>query len=109
LVGEAIEEGYTAARTPGGKPQAYHGYHYKIITAQGPHAPGGKLDYIVNGKFIGGFAIVAWPAEYGNSGIMTFIVNHDGIVYQKDLGVATGLLAKTITAYDPGPGWNKAE
>jgi hypothetical protein len=104
LASEAADEGYVA-----GKHQAYHGYHYKILTAQGAHAPGGKVDYIVKGKLIGGFAIVAWPAEYGNSGIMTFIVNHDGIVYQKDLGAGTGLLVKTISAYDPGPGWNKAE
>ena len=67
-------------------PIPYHGYYYRVLTQQGPNAPGGTLDYVVKGKMIGGFALLAWPAEYGNSGVMTFLVNHNGVVYQKDLG-----------------------
>src|SRR5262249_38171371 len=85
LVAEAVEEGYSSA---GGakEPHPYHGYFYRILDAQGSAAPGGAMSYVINGRFIAGFAVVAYPAEYGNSGIMTFIVNHDGVVYQKDLG-----------------------
>ena len=67
----------------------YHGYYYKVLTRQGPNASGGALDYVVHGRMIGGFALVAYPAEYGNSGVMTFLVNHQGNVYQKDLGPNT--------------------
>ena len=87
-------------------PQPFHGYLFKILTQQGKHAPGGKYDYIINGHMIGGFALVAWPAEYGNSGIMTFIVNQQGRVYQQDLGDKTEKLALKMKAYDPGPGWS---
>jgi len=83
----------------------FHGYYFKILTRQGKHAPGGKHDYIVNGNMIGGFAMVAWPAEYGSSGVMTFIVNQQGRVYQKDLGPKTSKLAGTMKAYDPDPSW----
>ena len=65
----------------------YHGYYFRVLTQQGPNAPGGALDYVVKGKMIGGFALLACPAEYGNSGVMTFLVNHAGTVYQKDLGI----------------------
>lgn len=83
----------------------YHGYYFKILTRQGKHALGGKYDYIANGNMIGGFALVAWPAEYGTSGIMTFIVNQQGRVYQKDLGPHTDKLARKMTAFDPDPTW----
>ena len=77
------------AKGEDGKPGAYHGYHYRILKAQGPDAPGGAYDYVAQGRMIGGHALVAWPATYGNSGVMTFIVNHDGVVYEKDLGPET--------------------
>jgi hypothetical protein len=103
LAAEASSEGYKV----GGGPQPYHGYYYRILTKQGPHAPGGELDYVVNGKMIGGFALVAYPAEYGNSGVMTFIVNHAGTVYQKNLGPNTEELAKRITSFDPDKSWER--
>src|SRR5499427_10028107 len=97
LIAEATRQGYKAGegRTP------YHGYYFKILTRQGPDAHGGALSYVVNGKMIGGFALVAYPAEYRNSGVMTFIVNHDGVVYQKDLGPRTDELAERITSFNP--------
>ena len=85
LAAAAQKQGYTG-RKKGDKPTAYHGYYYRILNGQGKDAPGGAYDYVVKGKLIGGFALVAYPAQYGSSGIMTFIVNHDGVVYQKDLG-----------------------
>ena len=85
----------------------FHGYYYKILTRQGPTAPGGALDYVVQGKMIGGFALVAYPAEYGNSGVMTFIVNHAGVVYQKDLGPRTARLASRMTSFNPDQTWKK--
>ncbi|KPJ99649.1 MAG: hypothetical protein AMJ60_04330 [Desulfobacterales bacterium SG8_35] len=104
LVANARAEGYTSE---GGQnnPEPYQGYYYRILTAQGQNAAGGSYDYVVDGKMIGGFAIVAYPAEYDNSGVMTFIVNHDGVVYQKDLGENTGELAKTMKLYDPDETW----
>ncbi len=83
----------------------YHGYLFKILTAQGKHAPGGKYKYVINGNMIGGFGLVAWPADYGGSGIMTFIVNQEGRVYQKDLGPKTSKLASKMKAYDPDATW----
>jgi len=83
----------------------YHGYLFKILTRQGKHAPGGKYNYVINGNMIGGFAMVAWPAEYGSSGVMTFIVNQQGRVYQKDLGPATSKLARKMNEYDPDATW----
>jgi hypothetical protein len=103
LAAQASGEGYKV----GGGPQPFHGYYFRILTKQGPHAPGGELDYVVNGKMIGGFALVAYPAEYGNSGVMTFIVNHAGTVYQKNLGPNTDELAKHITSFDPDKSWTK--
>lgn len=105
LFAAASKLGYRTGegRTP------YQGYYYKILTKQGPAAPGGALDYIVNGKMIGGFALVAYPAAYRNSGVVTFIVNHNGIVFQKDLGPNTTKEAESMTAYDPGKGWKKVE
>ncbi len=107
LVAEAQRRGYTAKATQTDEPsQPFHGYYFKILTRQGQHAPGGKYDYIINGNMIGGFALVAWPADYGNSGIMTFIVNQQGLIYQKDLGTKTAKLAGKMKAYDPDETWS---
>ena len=105
LVAQASQEGYKpgAGRTP------YHGYYYRILTRQGPKAPGGVLNYVVKGKMIGGFGLLAYPAEYGNSGVMTFLVNHSGTVYQKDLGDYTMSLAERMTWFDPDQTWKKVD
>ena len=87
----------------------YRGYHFRILKAQGPNAPDGPCHYVVNGRMIGGFAVVAYPAKYGNSGVMTFIVSHKGIVYQHDLGPETSSIAGSMKTFDPGPGWTKCE
>ena len=105
LAAEASAEGYKA----GGEPQPYHGYYYRILAGQGQSAPGGALSYVIKGKMIGGFALVAWPADYGNSGVMTFIVNHAGVVYQKDLGQDTEAVAKRMIWFDPDRSWSKVE
>ena len=85
----------------------YHGYFFRILTAQGKSAPGAALDYMVKGKLIGGFALIGYPAKYRESGIKTFIVNHDGIVYSKDLGPQTASAADAISSFDPDPSWQK--
>ncbi|MBU70414.1 MAG: hypothetical protein CL858_34180 [Cupriavidus sp.] len=85
----------------------YHGYRYKLLTGQGPAAPGGAYSYQVNGMLFGGFAVLAWPVKYGESGIKSFIVNHDGQVYERDLGADTAAGAAAIDQFDPGPGWTK--
>ena len=108
LVAKAAKEGYTGKKS-GDKPRPYHGYHYKILKAQGKNAPGGEYDYMVKGKMIGGFALVAYPAEYGNSGVMTFIVNQDGVVYEKDLGKDTEKIATVLKNFDPDKTWKKVE
>jgi len=105
LAADASEEGYKA----GNEPRPYHGYYYRILARQGPSAPGGALNYVVDGKMIGGFALVAWPADYANSGVMTFIVNHAGTVYQKDLGENTEAIVKNMTSFDPDRTWKKVE
>jgi len=87
--------------------QPFHGYVFKILTAQGKSAPGGAVDYMVNGKLIGGFALVASPSSYSETGIKTFIVNHDGIVYSKDLGPETSAITETMDSYDPDSTWIK--
>jgi hypothetical protein len=102
----AAAEGY---RRAGDKPTPYHGYYYKILKAQGMNAPGGAYKYVINGHMVAGFALVAWPAEYGVSGVMTFVVNQNGIVYQKDLGPKTDGIAKTITLYNPDRTWSRAQ
>ncbi len=108
LAAQAVKEGY-GGRKPGDNPVPYHGYFYKILKAQGKNAPGGTYDYVVKGKMIGGFALVAFPAEYGASGVMTFIVNHDGVVYEKDLGKETEKIVNTMTKFDPDKTWKKVE
>ena len=104
LVADAQEQGYRFHK-PGEEPPPFQGYYFKILTEQGKHAPGGKYNYIINGNMIGGFGLVAWPADYGDTGIMTFIVNQQGIVYQKDLGEKTEKIAPKIKAYDPDSSW----
>jgi hypothetical protein len=106
LMADAQAEGYDVeAKADSEVREPFHGYFFKILTRQGKHAPGGKYDFIINGNMIGGFALVAWPADYGNSGIMTFIVNQQGRVYQKDLGAKTAKLAPEMKAYDPDSTW----
>jgi hypothetical protein len=99
LAAHATREGYRV----GGERAPYHGYYYRILTRQGPTAPGGALDYVVRGKMIGGFALVAYPAEYGNSGVMTFLVNHSGVVFEKDHGPRTARLAERMTVAVSAP------
>ena len=88
-------------------PVPYYGYQFRILAAQGPQAPGGAHAYVVNGRMIGGFAVVAWPARYGNSGIMTFLISHDGVVYEKDLGPNSASIAARLNAFNPDPSWRK--
>jgi hypothetical protein len=106
LIADARGEGYKVesngqqtSRVP------FHGYYFKILTQQGKDAPGGQYNYIINGRMIVGFAMIAWPAEYGKTGVMTFIVNQQGRVYQRDLGPKTRELAPSITEYNPGKDW----
>ncbi len=105
LVAEASAQGYTRSADPTHAPKPYHGYCYRILTAQGPDAPGGKQDYMQNGRLTGGFAVIAYPFEYGSSGIMTFIVNQQGLVYQNDLGENTESLARGMIEYNPDLNW----
>src|ERR1700690_1939470 len=104
LFAKASDEGYTP-RKPGEKHRPYHGYYFTILKSQGGKAPGGELDYIINGKMTAGFGLLAYPAEYGVSGIMTFMVNQQGIVYEKDLGPKTEEFAKAGKKYDPDETW----
>lgn len=107
LVASAVAEGYVKGKN--GPPTPYRGYYYHILTRQGKDAPGGAKSYIVNGKMTGGFAFVAFPAEYRSSGVVTFIVGPDGVVYQKDLGKKTAILGKAMKEYNPDSSWQKAE
>jgi len=106
LIASAVAEGYVKPQD--GAPIPYRGYYYRILTRQGKNAPGGAKSYLVDGKMTNGFAFVAYPAEYRSSGVMTFIVAEDGVVYQKDLGRKTDALAKTIKEYNPDSSWKKA-
>jgi hypothetical protein len=103
LAASAAAEGYRV----GQQRAPYHGYYYKVLTRQGPNASGGALDYIVRGRMIGGFALLAYPAEYRNSGVMTFLVNHQGNVYEKDLGPNTARIAASMTAFNPDNTWRR--
>jgi hypothetical protein len=111
LVADARAEGYgpqnRGARPAGAprKPRPFHGYYFRILTAQGPSAPGGKFSYIINGNMIAGYALVAYPAKWGNSGVMAFIINQQGRVYEKNLGADTGTIAASMTEYNPDPTW----
>jgi hypothetical protein len=108
LVGAASAQGY-AVKTQPAKPRPYHGYYFRIVTGQGKSAPGGAYDYRVGGRLFGGFAVVAYPASYGVSGVKTFVVNHDGVVHEKDLGAATGSVAAAMTLYNPDKTWQKVQ
>ena len=90
------------------KGPGYWGYHYKILTGQGKDAPGGAYDYIIGKRMRSGFAAVAWPAVYGDTGVMTFMVSHAGIVYEKDLGPNTAATASAMTTFNPDPSWKKS-
>jgi hypothetical protein len=108
LVAQAAEE----QRPPGvdrTKPTPFHGYYFKILTAQGAAAAGGARNYIVKGQMSGGFALVAWPAQYDATGVMTFVVNQDGIVRERDLGPQTDAIARKMTAYNPDASWRQVQ
>jgi hypothetical protein len=98
-----------AARAAGAGNAGYFGYRYKLLTAQGRNAPGGAYEYAAHGRMIGGFAAIAWPARYGDTGVMTFMVSHDGVVYEKDLGPDTAARASAIARFDPDSGWRRTE
>ena len=102
-VAKAIEQGYTTSGEP------FHGYYFKVLKGQGPPAPNGELDYVINGVMIGGFALVAWPAEYKVTGVQTFIVSYSGIVYQKDLGPDTATTAAAMDRYNPDKTWHRTD
>jgi hypothetical protein len=104
LVGVAAKEGYSGA-----KPGPYHGYQYRMLTAQGKDAAGGAYSYLVKDRMMGGFAVVAYPEKYGVSGVKTFVVNHDGVVYEKDLGAGTAAAAAAMKAYNPDKTWQKVQ
>ena len=106
LAARAKREGYSVK---GGGPEPFHGYYYKILTGQGKDAAGGAYDYIVKGHMIGGFALIAYPALWGSSGVMTFTCNHDGVVFEKNLGPRTDELAMKITRFNPDASWSKVE
>ena len=106
LVAVATDEGYSA------KPDShapFHGYNFHMLKRQGTHAQGGAKDFVVDGKMVGGFAFVAYPAEYGNSGVMTFIINQDGVLFQKDLGKTTTETATAMSEFDPDTGWSPVQ
>src|SRR5205085_12466121 len=103
---EEAEQRTTAS--DGQTPSPFHGYYFRILTGQGPSAPGGAKSYVVKGRMTGGFALVAWPAQYDITGVMTFVINQDGVIYQKDLGPDTTSAVRGITAYDPDGTWAKA-
>jgi hypothetical protein len=105
LYASATAAGYKGGAQ--GKPVPYHGYYFRVLKAQGPDAKGGAYDYVARGKMIGGFAMVAYPATYGNSGVVTFIVNHDGTVYEKDLGPKTAGIALKMSKFNPDGTWKK--
>jgi hypothetical protein len=104
LIAKATAEGY---RKEGSAPVPFHGYYYRVLTRQGRNAPGGKKNYIRDGKMTNGFAFLAYPAEYRSSGVMTFMINQDGVVVQKDLGTNTSTIASEMTDYNPDHSWDQ--
>jgi Protein of unknown function (DUF2950) len=108
LVAQAADEGY-AKKNDGITFSPFHGYYYKILKGQGRHAAGGSYDYVVKGKMILGYALVAYPAQYGNSGIMTFMVNQGGVIYEKNLGKNTMKIAKAMRKFDPDKSWKSVK
>ncbi len=117
LYGESAPEGLVPkafadaaeATLAAGKAVPFHGYYFRILTAQGPDAPGGAFNYVVKGEMIGGFALVAWPADYAVSGVHTFLVSHKGVVYEKDLGPMTSARARRMSLFNPDKGWRPVE
>ncbi len=111
LYPELVPEGFAKAamETPGQKAKPYHGYYFRVLREQGPNAPGGPHKYVAGKYMIGGFALVAWPAEYGVTGVHTFIVNQDDTVYEKDLGAQTATLAPALVRYDPDSSWTPVD
>jgi len=107
FVAAAAGEGYRRAAS--GEPTPYHGYYYRMLYAQGPNAPGGAREYFEEGRLVNGFALIAWPADYGVSGVQTFLVNQDGVVYEKDLGEDTATAITYIELFDPDGSWAKVE
>jgi hypothetical protein len=97
------------AQADGKSPDGHYGYYFRLLYSQGAAAPGGARDYVANGRMIGGFAVIAWPVRYGDTGVMTFIVNQDGVVYQQDLGPQTAEKAGVIASFNPDKGWVKAD
>jgi hypothetical protein len=95
------------AGTRNASKEGYHGYHYKLLTAQGSHGDGGSVNYVVDGELFGGFAVMAWPVRYGDTGVMSFIISHKGQVYERDLGTNSAAKAAATTSFDPAPGWRK--
>lgn len=108
LIAKATREGYRGGLDED-PPEPFHGYYFKILKAQGVHANGGAFDYVVEDKMVLGFALVAYPAKYGASGIMSFIVNQEGVIYEKDLGEETAMAVAAMNAFDPDPSWRKYE
>ncbi len=106
---DAAGKGGSDKEAPTLEHEPFHGYYVKILTRQGVHAPGGKYGYVINGNMIAGYALVAYPAKWGNSGVMTFIINQQGRVYQKNLGANTAKIAAAMTEYDPDPTWQRVE
>ncbi|MBN3751727.1 DUF2950 domain-containing protein [Paraburkholderia sp. Tr-20389] len=102
-----LGDAFVDASSRNAKNAGYYGYHYKLLESQGPHAPGGAYDYVVHGKLFGGFAVIAWPVKYGDTGIKSFMVSHAGQVYQRDLGADSAAKAQATKSFDPGPGWSK--
>jgi len=110
LVPKAFADAEVATGKGGeAKPKPYHGYYFRVLQAQGPNAEGGRHNYVVKDSMIGGFGLVAWPAHYGVSGVHTFIVNQDGIIYERDLGNPTTSLSTTVTSYDPDKSWTRVQ
>ncbi len=98
-----------AAASVGANPKPYHGYYFRVLTSQGPDAPGGAHNYLVKDNLIGGFGLVAWPAEYGVTGVQTFIVNQDGLVYERDMGKPVSNVTPPVTTFNPGKAWKPAD
>ena len=106
---DGFAEDAKLTKRTGAKPEPYNGYYFRILTAQGPAAPGGAHSYLINGHMIAGHALLAWPAAYDDTGVKTFMCGQDGTVYQKDLGPGTAALASGMTQYNPDSSWTQAE
>jgi hypothetical protein len=98
---------FVDSAAPSGRGEGYHGYHYRILTAQGPSAPGGAYNYIVGGRMRSGFAAIAWPSRYGETGVMSFMISHDGVVFEKDLGKGGSKIGAAMKTFDPDDSWHE--